>query len=236
MSHIDFAIGFVLIISAMFLIIHFISNSISNNVVDITVNEIKESSLSLEKYLFEINDDKSLISTIRELQAILIEVNNTDHIEEIRISIKPQVSKVKVYDNLTNEIPSTSYQSPGETILSFWQDFKANEKKRVNIFYFGDKITDIDYLSTENNISLRILSDKELNVVSQDKCSNFKTRSYEDVREDFGFQNQFRLNLDDCSYGPEPSITANIILKNIPILFEDSDGVLKAKIARLRTW
>ena len=56
------------------------------------------------------------------------------------------------------------------------------------------------------------------------------------MREDFGFQNQFRLDLDDCSYGPEPSITANIILKNIPVLFEDSDGVLKAKIARLRTW
>ncbi|NIO44536.1 MAG: hypothetical protein GTN36_03215 [Candidatus Aenigmarchaeota archaeon] len=236
MSNVDFTIGFVLIISAIFLIIYFTSNSISNNVVDLSINEIEESSISLEKYLFEINDEKSLISTIRGLQATLTEVNNTDHAEEIRISIKPQISKVKVYDNLTNEIPSTSSHPPGETILSFLQDFKANEKKRVNVFYFGSKITDIDYISTENNISLRILSDKELNVVSQEKCSNLKTRPYEDTRADFGFQNYFRLDLADCSYGPEPSITANIILKNIPVLFEDSDGVLEAKIARLRTW
>jgi len=236
MSHIDFAIGFVLIISIMFLIIYFISNSISNNINDLSVNEIKEYSLSLEKYLFEINDDKSLISTVRELQAILAELNNTDHSEEIRLSIKPDVSKVKVYDSLMNEIPSTSSQLAGETVLSFLQDFTANEEKSISIFYFGDIITDIDYLSTENNISLRILSNKELNLVSQEKCSNFKSKSFEDVKEDFGFQNQFRLDLDDCNYGPEPSLTANIILKNVPVLSEDSDGLLRTKFARLRIW
>ncbi|NIM47257.1 MAG: hypothetical protein GTN40_03820 [Candidatus Aenigmarchaeota archaeon] len=236
MSHIDFAIGFVLIISTIFLIIYFTSNSISNNVNDLSVNEIKESSLSLEKYLFEISDDKSLISTFRELQTILTEVNDTDHSEEIRISIKPDVSKVKVYDNLMNEIPSTSSQLVGETVLSFLQDFTANEEKSIGIYYFGDAVVDIDYLSTENNISLRILSNKELNVVSQEKCSNFKSKSYEYIKEDFGFQNQFRLDLDGCSYGPEPSLTANIILKNIPVLSENSDGLLRAKIARLRIW
>jgi len=236
MSQIDFTIGFVLIISTMFLIIYFISNSISNNVSDLSINELEESSISLEKYLFEINDDKSLISTVRELQAILTEVNNTAHIEEIRISIKPQVNKVKVYDTSMNEITSTPSQLPGETILSFDLSFTPNEKKRVNIFYFGDSVTNIDYLTTENNITLRILSDKELNVVSQEKCSNFKSSSYENTKKNFGFQNQFRLDLDDCSYGPEPSITANIILKNIPVLFEDSNNLLSAKIARLRVW
>lgn len=99
MSHIDFAIGFVLIISTILLVIYFTSNSISNNINDVRTDELRESSLSLEGHLFEINDDKSLISTIRELQAVLTETNNTVHTEDIRISIKPQVNKVKVYDN-----------------------------------------------------------------------------------------------------------------------------------------
>ncbi len=236
MSHIDFVIGFVLIVSTMFLIIYFISNSISNNVNDLTVNELKESSISLEKYLFEINDDKSLISTVRELQTILTETNNTDHTEEIRISIKPQVNKVKVYDTSMDEIYSSSIQLVTETILYFDLSFTANEEKKVNIFYFGEPITDIDYLSTENNITIRILSDKEIKAVSQEKCSNFKSNSYEINKKNFGFQNQFRLDLDDCSYGSEPPIAANIILKNIPILFEGSDGLLRTKFARLRVW
>jgi len=236
MSHIDFSIGFVLIISTIFLIIYFILNSISNNINNFSINELKESSLSLEKYLFEINDDKSLISTFRELQAILTETNNTDHTEEIRISIQPQVDKVKVYDTLMNEIPSTSSQLSGETILSFDLSFTANEEKRVNIFYFGDSITNIDYLSTENNITIRILSDKNVNVVSKEKCSNLKSKTYEDVKEIFGFQDQFKLDLENCDYGPEPPIAADIILKNVPVLFESFNDLLTAKFAKLSVW
>lgn len=236
MSHIDFAIGFVLIISTILLVIYFTSNSISNNINDVRTDELRESSLSLEGHLFEINDDKSLISTIRELQAVLTETNNTVHTEDIRISIKPQVNKVKVYDNFLNEITSSSNQLPGETILSFSLSFNANEKKRVNIFYFGSSINTINYLSAGNNITLRILSDKELKIVSQEKCSNFKSNSYENIKNIFGFQNQFRLDLDGCSYGSEPPITTNIILKNIPVIFESTNGLLQAKFARLRVW
>ena len=236
MSHVDFAVGFVLIISAIFLIIYFVSNTISNNINDFSVNELRKSSVSLERYLFEISDDKSLISTFRELQAVLTEVNNTDHTEEIRISIKPQVSRFRVYDNFMNETFSSSQQLSGETILSFSLSFAANEEKRVNIFYFGDSVIDIDYLTTENNITLRIISDKEVSVVSQEKCSNLESKNYEDTKIIFGFKDQFRLDLDDCTYGPEPPITANILLKNIPVILESPDSLLHAKIARLRVW
>lgn len=135
-----------------------------------------------------------------------------------------------------NEITSSSNQLPGETILSFSLSFNANEKKRVNIFYFGSSINTINYLSAGNNITLRILSDKELKIVSQEKCSNFKSNSYENIKNIFGFQNQFRLDLDGCSYGSEPPITTNIILKNIPVIFESTNGLLQAKFARLRVW
>jgi hypothetical protein len=234
MSQIDFIIGFILIISALFLIINFISNSISNNVSEYSIIEIEESSLSLEKYLFKINDDKSLISTVKQLQAFLIETNGTDHTEEIRILINPQISKVRVYNITMSEIPSIYSQSSGE--LYFDQYFNAYQEIRVNIFYFGDPIKNIDYISTDNNISLRILSDKKINIVSQEKCSNLRNRDYEDTKNIFGFQNQFRLYLDSCNYGLEPPLTSNVILKNIPIFFESSNGLLNAEIARLRIW
>lgn len=234
MSHIDFAVGFFLIISTMFMIIYFISNSISNSVAVIGTNELRESSLSLEKGFFEVNDDKSLISIQRELQMVLNEVNGTDHDAEIRLSIRPQISKVKVYDSFFNEIASTSQQLSGETLLSFSMFFDANEKKNLNVFYSGNSVDDIDYLSTDNNITIRILSDKEVNVVSQEKCLKLQAEPYQNVREMFGFNHDFRIDLEECSYGPM-QLSSNILLRNVPVIFE-SDGLLKPKIARLVVW
>jgi uncharacterized protein YbcI len=236
MSQIDFIVGFVLIISTIFLIVYFISNYISNDVSTFNVNELQKSSSSLKRHLFDINDDKSLVSSTRELQAVLIETNGTAHTEEIRISIQPQVNKVHVYDTFMTEISSTSSQLPGETILSFQQDFDAYEEKRINIFYFGDAVNNINYLSTENNISLIILSDKELNVVSQEKCSNFQGKSYEETKKIFGFQHQFRIDLNGCDYGSQPPLTANVIVNRIPVLFESSNELLSAEFANLRVW
>ena len=235
MSHIDFAIGFVLIVSTIFMLFYFVSNSISNNINDFSANEIRESSFSLGRYLFDISDEKSMVSTFRELQAVLIENNNTYHTEEMRISIKPQVSKVKVYNSSMVEITSSSTQSPGETIVSFTLSFAPNENKSVKVVYYGDPANSIDYLNPENNITLRMLSDEELKVVSQQKCSDFKSRSYDIVREMFGFKNDFRLDLENCNYGPQPTV-GNIITRNVPVVFESQNGLLVSKLARLSVW
>jgi hypothetical protein len=235
MSHIDFAIGFVLIVSTIFMLFYFVSNSVSNNINDFSANEIRESSFSLGRYLFDIGDEKSLVSTFRELQAVLDETNGTSHTEEIKISIKPQVSKVKVYNSTMNEITSYSSQLPGETVISFTLNFTANEIKRVNVVYYGDSVSKIDYLTPETNITLRMLSDKELNVVSQQKCSDFKSIPYDTIRGMFGFKNDFRLDLENCNYGPQPSV-GNIITRNVPVVFESSNGLLISKLARLSVW
>lgn len=233
MSHIDFAIGFVLIVSTILVLLYLVTNSISNGINGFISDEVKESSLSLERYLFNINDEKSLISTFKELQAILSEANSTGHEEEIRISIKPQVNKVKVYDSSMGEVSSSSSQLSGETIMSFRLIFAANEVKRVNIFYFGDSVDRIDYLTPENNITLRILSDKEFDVVSQEKCSNFYP--YETAKKIFDFKNDFRIDLENCNYGPQPSV-GNIVIRNIPVIFASTDGLLSSKFARLSVW
>lgn len=235
MSHIDFAIGFVLIISTIFALFYFVTNSVSNNVNGFSANEIKESSSSLGRYLFDINDEKSLVSTFRELQAILNETNSTGHTEEIRISIMPQVSKVKVYNSTMDEIASFSYQLPGETTVSFTLSFSANEIKRVNIFYVGSPASDIDYLTNQNNITLRMLSDKGLNVVSQQKCSNLNSYPYETAKKIFGLKNDFRVEVENCNYGLQ-STGGNVITRSIPVIFESTNGLLSSKLVRLLVW
>ncbi|OGI11725.1 hypothetical protein A3K64_00330 [Candidatus Micrarchaeota archaeon RBG_16_36_9] len=234
MSHIDFAIGFVLIISTILILFYFVTNSISNNINDFSSDEIRESSFSLGDHLFSINDDKSLISTFRELQAVLSEINSTDHTEEIRISIKPQVSKVKVYNNTMDEIISSSNDLPGETIVSFTLGFAANENKVINVIYYGD-FNSVNYLTPENNISLRMLSAKDLSVVSQQKCYYLKSHSYNVVKTMFGFKNDFRLDLENCNYGPQPGV-GNVIIRNIPVIFESENGLMSSKLARLSVW
>lgn len=236
MSHIDFLVGFVLILSAMFIIVYFISNSISNNVNDLATNEVRKSSLSLERQLFDINDDNSLMTNAKELQAVLTETNHTTHTEEIRISIKPQVNNVRVYNNSLSEILSSSTSSSGEAILSFTLVFSPDEKKWIRIFYFGDSIDDMKYLTTENNVSLRILSDKSTSVVSQEKISDFISNGYDKKKEILGFQNQFRIDVEDFHYGPQPSVAANVVSRSIPVIFESSDGSLHAELVRLIVW
>jgi hypothetical protein len=236
MSHIDFLVGFVLILSALFLIVYFVSNSISNNVNDLTMNEVRKSSLSLERQLFDINDDKSLITNARELQAVLTETNHTAHTEEIRISIKPQVNSTRVYNNSLGDIPSSSTQSPGETVLSFRLSFSPDEKKWIRIFYFGDSVANINYLTTENNVSLRMLSDKNTSIVSQEKILGFISNGYEKTKNILGFQNQFRIDVEDFHYGPQPPVAANVVSRSVPVLFESSDGSLHAELVRLVIW
>ena len=70
MTHIDFVVGFILIIGVVFFINYFVTNAFSNEFNAFNVNELKESVSSLERQLFDIKDDKSLISTIREIQTV----------------------------------------------------------------------------------------------------------------------------------------------------------------------
>jgi hypothetical protein len=134
-----------------------------------------------------------------------------------------------------NEISSSFNQLPGETALSFTSNFNPNERKTVRIFYFGGSIEDIDYLSG-NNVTLRMISDKDVNVVSQEKCSNLKSTDYEIIKNTFGFKHQFRIELNDCDYGLELPFKANTIVRNIPVFFENSDGSLSGEFAKLIVW
>ncbi len=234
MSHVDFIISFVLILSTIFLVIYFVSNSISNNVDDMVLDELKVASASMKTYLFEISDDKSLASNVKEIDVILTETNGTQHTEQISMSIKPNVDRVRVYDSLMNEIPSSSNDMPEETVLSFSMTFDPNEKKTAKVFYFGNSVNDVDM--SGNNLTFRAISDKDVSIVSQEKCSDLKNVDYESIRNTFDFKHQFRLELKDCGFGLETPSKANIIIRSIPVIFENSDGSLSGEFARLIVW
>jgi len=236
MTQIDFVIAFVLIITIIYFAISFVSSNFSNELSVFEMNGLKESASSVQRYLFEILDDKSLVIDTKKIKILFKEIGGYDHIEQMNISIEPLVNKVHIYDNFMNEIPSESSIIGNKILVSFWLSFSQNEEKRINIFYFGEPTTDIEYLSFDNNITSRILSEKKVTVVSKEKCSKLKKLEYEDVKNMFGFDHQFKINLTDCNYGPEPPEAANVIVKSVPLIIENPNELISAGNAKIMVW
>jgi len=237
MTQIDFVIAFVLIISIIYFAISFVSSNFSNELSVFETNELKESASSMQTYLFEILDDKSLVTDAKKIKILFKEIGGYQHMEEqMNISIEPLVNKVHVYDNFMNEISSESSINGNRILVSFRLNFDQNEEKRISIFYFDDPTTDIDYLSFDNNVTSRILSEEKVIVVSKEKCSKLKSLEYEDVRNIFGFDHQFKINLTDCDYGPEPPEAANVIVKSVPLLIEKPNELISSENARIMVW
>jgi hypothetical protein len=236
MTHIDFVIGFVLIISTIFMIMYFVSSSISNNMNDVYTSGIRESALTLENYLFRVGGENSLAVSARVIQAVLEDVNDTDHGEYSTILIRPQVINARVYDEFWNDIPSSQISLPGETSLSFALTFASNEKKSMNIVYLGDRVESLSYSDSEGMTEMRALPDKEIMIVTQERCSYLQGISYDDFRDNLDFDHQFRLELGNCSYGSEPPFAANILVRSVPVIFEGQDGSVSDEYARLMVW
>jgi hypothetical protein len=119
-------------------------------------------------------------------------------------------------------------------IVFFNLDFSPNEKKYVNIFYDDVPTSSIVYTSDENNITSIILSEEDIYVLSQQRCSSLKALSYEETRNKFGLLDNF--NISGCDYGYAAPDTANIIVKSVPILIEKSDGTLYLDFVRMKVW
>ena len=235
MTEIDFIIGFILIMSAIFMVMYFATNSISNNVNEVVASDMGESSLALEKYFFGAQNNNSLIGTVREIDVMISERDAAAHSEDVSISVRPGAEKVGLYDDLWNETSISVIQASGQTSLSAKIDLASNENKSMKIIYFGEEASDVTY-SSSGNATAVILSGKELRVVSQERCSLLSVRAYSDVKSIIDFDHNFRIDLPGCSYGPPSPSKANIIIRNVPVLLEDSSGAIAPAIARLSIW
>lgn len=234
MSQIDFAIAILMMVSILTYSVISISNKLSNDFNLFTAKRLEESASSLSKQLFNIRDNKSLISNFKKIQASFKEVGSYPHTESLTISVIPVVSKIYVYDNFFNEVLSTISDDGTKVNISFSLSFSPNENKYVNILYEDIPTDNIDYTSSENNITSVILSEEDVYVLSKEKCSRINGLSYNEARDQFGFLNNF--NVSECDYGIEIPITTNVIAKSIPLLVERQDEKLYPSFVKLKVW
>lgn len=237
MAHIDFAIAFVVVFTMVSYSILIVSSTITKDFDYFTTKEIEKSQDSLSKQLFETLDNKSLVSNFKKIQVSFQEIGAYQHTENLNISIRPIVEKVHVYNQTMHEIPSSNSTTGNYVNISFGLDFSANQINYVNIFYSGDQTEEIIYNSniTQTNVTARILSEKDVYVLSQDRCSLLQGLDYEQAKNNFGFEHRFRID-NHCVYGEEPPIATDIIVKSVPILVEKTDGTIYPELVTIKVW
>lgn len=237
MSQIDFAIAILIMISILSYSVVSVSSKLTSDFNIFTSKKLEESASSFSKQLFKIQDNKSLIANFKKIQASFLEIGSYSHMETMNVTITPIVNKTHVYDNFLNEISSTNLSSGNNITVSFNLSFSPNEKKYVNIFYDDVPTSDITYTSnvTETNVTSVILSEEDVYVLLQQRCSNLKTLSYEEAKNRFGFLDNFNI-FNECAYGAEMPFTANVIIKSMPLLIERTDETLYSNFVILRVW
>jgi hypothetical protein len=233
MTDIDSTMAFVLILTVLTFVIFYASSYFSTETGLLGSVELRKSSDFLTTQLFQ-TFDNSLLDTGKKIQILFKEEQDRDHQETLQVSIEPVVNKIHVYDKFLNEIPSSTQISGDQVIVTFSLSFGRNEEKRIDILYFGRKTSNIEYLSGGTGISAKILSEKEVNLVSQDRCSKLGS-DYDNTRTILGFDQQFRVDLTDCSFGPNPP-DANVILSSYPVLVEKLNGLISPELARVSVW
>jgi len=235
MSQIDFAIAILLTISIVTYSLLSVSSKLTNDFNLFTAKKLEESAYSLSKQLFEIKDNKSLITNFKKIQASFLEIGSYSHEEIVDVTITPDVNKIHVYDNFFNEISSSTTNNGDNITVSFILSFSLNERKYANIFYDGTT-TKITYTSniTQTNITSIILSEEDAYVLSQERCSKLKSLSYDEAKSSFGLLDNF--NISECDYGGKMTFTINVIVKSMPMLIEQSNETIYSNFVKLRVW
>ena len=239
MTQIDFAVGLLLTLIVVTYSTLSISSIVSNDFNFFTSKRLDQSASSLYKQLFETQDNKSLISNFKKIQVEFTDIGGYPHAELLNITITPIVNKIHVYDKSMSEITSNKFTTAENVTVSFLVPIYANGKTYVDIFYSGVTTTKIDYTSNsaDTNVTARILSEKNVAVLSQERCSNLKALSYDEAKTAFGFIDNFKIDSDDCKYGEEPPATSSIVIKSIYTLIENkTDESLYSENVKLMVW
>jgi hypothetical protein len=237
MAQIDFAIAFIVVFTMIAYSVFIASSNITKDFSYFNLKEIERSHDSLSRQLFDTLDSKSLISNFKKIQILFEEVGGYSHTENMRISIKPVMGKIHVYNQTMHEIASSNSTTGSYVNISFDLDFSANQINYVDVFYFGGKAEEIIFNNnvTEINVTANILSEKDVQVLSQERCNYLKSLDYDAARNSFGFIHRFKID-NFCVYGEEPPLSANIIVKSVPLLVEKTDETIYPEQIILKVW
>ncbi len=205
MSQLDFVIAITLVITMISLVVFFSASSFSNKIDYIGSYNLENSVDSLASYLFE----DVLSEKIKNIQFKLEETGNYSHQEEITLTLDGNFNNPHLYEN-SNEI---NIDVTGDDV-SFTLNFDSAEKRYFELFYDGG-VDDIIYSAA--NISSVILSEKDIFVVSLDKCSDIE---YNNTKDMIGYD--FKLEI--CNIGLDPPETGDVIVLDYPVLIFDDQG------------
>jgi hypothetical protein len=237
MAQIDFAIAFVVVFTMIVYSVFIVSSTITKDFNYFNEKEIEVSQDSLTKQLFEVSDNKSLVTNFKRIQVSFEEIGGYQHTETMDISIKPIMEEIKVYNQTMHEIASTNTTDGSYANISFDMQFSANQINYVNIFYLGGKTEEIIFNNNvaQTNVTASILSEEDVAVLSQDRCNYLKSLDYDAARNSLGFTHRFRID-NYCVYGQSPPAGANIISKSFPVLVENTSGTIYPEQVTLMVW
>jgi hypothetical protein len=231
MTYIDFIIGFLLLMSSIFFVIYFVSNSMSNNANDVSTNSLMESSVFLENYLFSGKNDV-FASQASEVQLVLTETSGSGHTDEVAFFVEPG-EDAKLYDVFWNDTSASYTQLSGRTEVRLTASFLPNEKKTLRMVYFGEA-QNISYMSVDNNVSFLALAGKKISVVPSNICSSLV--SYDELKNRMDFKHDFRVEMQNCSYGKEKPLKTNIFVSDVPLFVQNPEGLVEPSYAKLMVW
>jgi hypothetical protein len=228
MSQVDFAVAFLMIISVITYSVVSTSNKLTGDFAVFTESRLSESASSLSKQLLGTNDAKSLMTSFKKIHASFQDIGAYQHTEILKLTLTPAQSDVHVYDRSWNEIPSAT---SGENV-SFDLEFSAAEKKYVMIIYDGGSTSKISFEGT--NVTGTILSEEDVYVMSQQRCDSIRGMAYDEAKESLGLSENF--NVSECNIGLAPPLSANVIVKSVPVMIEKDDGSIYPNFVRIKVW
>ena len=185
MAQVDFAVAFVVIFMMVSYSVFFVSNRLSN---DFDYFNAMEKEVSVDSLSSQLLYGNGLVYKFKRMQVLLEEVGGYQHTENIVITMG-DVSKAHVYNLTMVELPS-SYSAGN---ISFSADMMANEEKYLSIIYDGSA-EGVSYYGAEN-VTARILFEEDVPVLSQDKCNALKSLSYDETKNNLGFNHNFRTTI-----------------------------------------
>ncbi|MFH0928735.1 MAG: hypothetical protein V1818_00055 [Candidatus Aenigmatarchaeota archaeon] len=232
MAQIDFAVAFVVIFIMISYATFFVSNALTGDFEHYETKKLEASRDSLANQLFKNLDSNSLMTSLKRTQIVFEDVGGYTHTETLNISFEPAVSDVHVYNLTMGEIAS----DVSDGAVSFELGFAPGMKSHITIIHSGSA-ENVSYASniTANNITAVILSESDVLVLSQEKCSDLQSISYSESKSNLGMENHFRID-SHCVYGENTPEAGNIIVRNIPVMIENASGAIYTDYITLKVW
>jgi len=241
-SSIDFSIAVGLLLVSVVFIIMYTANYVSSQALNTQPQDLDAEADKVELMLFGSPGNPAdwesssavragLLEYAKEAPIEIKEIAGRSHTEQVVLELDVQQSGLEIYGP-SGRIESTK-SGTNPLNLSFQLSLAAGEERMLKLVYFGGSL-DAVALMGGGNISMTAASERSLPAVSYEKWSKLLGMDYETVRQQLT-EEQFRLSIGNRTFGPEQPGT-NVIIKEIPIIAEQSDGSITEEMAVLALW